>query len=321
MPNINLVLGIDIGGTNTSFGLVDGSGNIICAQSIETRPNDSAGKFVTRLHNHIEEMRTRVASPHHLCGIGVGVPNAHNFRGTIEKPVNLRWGNSVNFVKMIRQYYDIAISITNDAKAAAIGEMVFGNARGMKNFMVIALGTGLGSGIVVDGHLLYGNSGFAGELGHTVVKPDGRQCQCGKNGCLETYVSATGIVRTVSELLAVRREASPLRFIRYRDITSKLIFELAKEGDVIALEAFDQTARILGMKLADAVAHTSPEAIFLTGGMSMAGNILLKPTKRYLDAFLFRAYSGTVKLMLSGMEQGKSAILGAAALIWSEIYD
>jgi glucokinase len=260
-----------------------------------------------------------LTSPHHLCGIGIGVPNAHCFRGTIEKPVNLRWGHRVNIIKLIKKYYDIPISITNDAKAAAIGEMLFGNARGMKNFIVITLGTGLGSGIVVDGRLLFGHSGFAGELGHTVVNPDGRQCRCGKNGCLETYVSATGIVKTVSELLAVRREASPLRFISYSDITSKLIFELAKEGDVIALEAFDQTARILGMKLADAVAHTSPEAIFITGGMSMAGNVLLKPTRQYLDAFLFKAYDGTVKLMLSGLKEGKSAILGAAALIWREL--
>jgi glucokinase len=319
MSNMNIVLGIDIGGTNSSFGFVDREGNIIDATSIETQSNESAERFVSRLCKKIEEIRMGLPSPHNLCGIGIGAPNANYYRGTIERPVNFNWGDTVDIIELMQKFYDIPIVITNDANAAAIGEMLFGNARGMKHFMVITLGTGFGSGIVVDGRLLYGASGVAGELGHTVVDPEGRQCRCGKRGCLETYVSSTGVIRTVLKLLAERCEPSPLRAMSYCEITSKRIFELAEKGDKIALEAFDQTARILGMKLADAVAHTSPEAIFLTGGMAMAGDILLKPTKQYMKDFLFGAYNGTVKLMLSGMVAGKSAILGAAALIWNDL--
>lgn len=319
MSNVNIVLGIDIGGTNTSFGFVDRAGTIITETSMETKSNDSVKDFVSRLHYRIQEVRVDLPSHHSLCGIGIGAPNANYYRGTIEQAVHLNWGGTVDFAGLIRKYYNIPVSITNDANAAAIGEMLFGNARGMKNFMVITLGTGLGSGIVVDGHLLYGNRGFARELGHTMVDPAGRQCKCGKKGCLETYASATGLVRTALTLLAERCDPSPLRAMSSEEITSKRIFELAQKGDKIALEAFDQTARILGMKLADAIALTGPEAIFLSGGLSMAGDILLKPTQQYMEDFLFSAYKGSVKLMLSGMAPGKSAILGAAALIWSEL--
>lgn len=319
MSDKNLVLGIDIGGTKTAFGFVDRSSNILSAKSIETRPNDSADKFVSRLYDELEEARTGLPSDHRLCGIGIGAPNANYYRGTIEQAVHLNWGETVHFVELMRHYYNMRIALTNDANIAALGEMLFGHARGMKNFMVITLGTGLGSGTVVDGHLLYGSKGFARELGHTVVDPEGRQCRCGKKGCLETYASATGLVKTALLLTVEREDPSALRTMRAEAVTSKMIFELAKKGDKIALEAFDQTARILGMKLADAVALIGPEAIFLSGGLSMAGDILLKPTQHYMDDFLFRAYKGSVKLMLSGLEQGKSAILGAAALIWSEL--
>lgn len=319
MPDSDIVMGIDIGGTKTSFGFVDREGTLINAFSVPTEAHDSAETFLSRLHERIEEVRTGLPSPYNLCGIGIGAPNSNYYRGTIEKAVNLNWGDSVDFVGLIQRYYDLPIVITNDANAAAIGEMLFGNARGMKHFIVITLGTGLGSGIVVDGRLLYGASGFAGELGHTIVDPDGRQCGCGKRGCLETYVSATGIVRTALILLAERCNTSRLRSMTHEEMTSKKIFELALEGDAIALEAFDRTSRILGMKLADAVAHTSPEAIFLTGGLAMAGDLLLKPTQRYMDNFLFGIYRNTVTLMPSGMEAGKNAILGAAALIWSEL--
>lgn len=319
MRQKNLVLGIDIGGTKTSFGFVDREGAIFNATSMSTQGDESAQTFVSRLHQRIEESRVSLPSPHRLCGIGIGAPNAHHDRGTIEKAVNLNWGDTVDFVALIRKYYDLPISITNDANAAAVGEMLFGNARGMKHFLVITLGTGLGSGIVVDGHLLQGASGFAGELGHTIVDPDGRQCGCGKRGCLETYVSATGLIRTAFTLLAERSEPSPLRNMSYQEMTSEIIFNLAVQGDFIALAAFDRTARILGMKLADAVAHLSPEAIFLTGGLAAAGDLLLKPAERYMKDFMFRAFRGTAKLLPSGLETGKSAILGAAALIWNEL--
>lgn len=319
MQDRNLVLGIDIGGTKTSFGFVDREGTLINSSSIPTEAHDSAETLASRLYQRIEEVRGGLPSPHQLCGIGIGAPNANHYRGTIEKAVNLNWGETVDFVGLIRKHYDLPVSITNDANAAAIGEMLFGNARGMKHFLVITLGTGLGSGIVANGHLIHGASGFAGELGHTVVDPDGRQCGCGKRGCLETYVSATGLRRTAVTLLAERLDPSPLRAMSYQEMTSKHIFDLAVKGDIIALEAFERTARILGIKLADAVAHTSPEAIFLAGGLATAGDLLLKPTQRYMEDFLFGVYRGTVKLMPSGMETGKSAILGAAALIWNEL--
>ena len=189
----------------------------------------------------------------------------------------------------------------------------------MKHAIIITLGTGLGSGIIVNGELLYGADGFAGELGHTTVDPNGRHCACGKRGCLETYVSATGICRTVSELLAERLDASRLRDVSFSVLTSKMIYEAACDGDTIALAAFDTTARILGMKLADAVAHTSPEAIFLSGGLAAAGDLLITPTKRYLDEFLFNPYKGKVKLLLSELPVGSGAVLGAAALAWHEV--
>ena len=319
MADKDLVLGIDIGGTKTAFGFVDINGKLISITTMPTQSHQPAKTFVSRLHQRIEKVRVDLPSSHRLCGIGVGAPNAHHYRGTIEKAVNLNWGETIDFVGLIRKHYDLPVSITNDASAAALGEMLFGNARGMKHFIVITLGTGLGSGIVADGHLIHGASGFAGELGHIVVDPAGRQCGCGKRGCLETYVSATGLIRTTAELLAKLLDPSPLRAMSYQKITAKHIFDLAAKGDLIALAAFDQTARILGMKLADAVAHTSPEAIFLTGGLAAAGDILLKPTSRYMNNFLFGAYQGTVKLMPSGIEAGKSAILGAAALIWHEL--
>jgi len=188
MSNKKLVLGIDIGGTKTAFGFVDRSGNIISAKTIETKPCDSAEKYISRLHHQIEEMRTGLASYYRLCGIGIGAPNANCYRGTIEQAVHLNWGKSVHLVGLIRNYYKIPVSITNDANTAAIGEMLFGKACEMKNFIAITLGTGLGSGVVINGLLLNGSDGFARELGHTVVDPVGRQCRCGKKGCLETYV-------------------------------------------------------------------------------------------------------------------------------------
>jgi glucokinase len=243
--------------------------------------------LVSRLSERINDLRKTLPAKYHLKGIGIGAPNANYYRGTVENPVNLNWGAEVNLVKLVRQCYDLPVVITNDANAAAIGEMLFGGARGMRHFIVITLGTGLGSGIVSDGKLVYGADGFAGELGHTVVDPDGRQCACGKKGCLETYVSATGLCRTVSALLAERLDHSRLRDVRNSELTSKMIFEEAGSGDVIALEAFDVTARILWMKLADAVAHTRPGAIFLFGGLAKAAELLLEPTRRYMEGSSF----------------------------------
>jgi len=222
-------------------------------------------------------------------------------------------------VELFKSHFLLPVVLTNDANAAAIGEMVFGGAKKMKDFIVITLGTGLGSGIVVNGRLVYGHDGFAGEIGHTNVFPGGRQCGCGRRGCLETYVSATGIKRTVFDLLANSLEDSVLRTINFNDLTAEMIAKAAKEGDQIAKKAFDYTASILGQKLADSVAHTSPEAIFLFGGLSKSGDLLLVPTRKYLEENLLAVYRGKIKVLLSEMKEVNAAVLGASALIWDEL--
>ena len=319
MKTKDLVLGIDIGGSTTTFGFVDREGSLMLYDAMPTNASDTANAFVARLFGRIESAGKDIAAPYRLCGIGIGAPNAHHDRGTIERPPNLKWGETVNFTGLIRLCFGLPVAITNDANAAALGEMFFGGARGMNHFIVITIGTGLGSGFVVDGRLLYGASGFAGELGHTMVDPAGRLCACGKRGCLETYVSAPGLVKTVMELLETRSDPGLLRDIAVPDITSRKIFECAVAGDTVALAAFDSTARILGMRLADAVAHTSPEGIFLTGGVAEAGDLLLKPTQQYFYDFLYGVYRNTVTLQRSQLPSGQSAVLGAAALIWSEL--
>ena len=319
MQTNNYTIGIDIGGTTTSFGLVDLHGTLVGEATLATQANQPAHALVSRLCESLDELRTTLPPQSNISGIGIGAPNANYHRGTVENPPNLNWGVVTNLVDLFRQHFDVPIAITNDANAAAIGELLFGGARGMKHAIIITLGTGLGSGIIVNGELLYGADGFAGELGHTTVDPNGRHCACGKRGCLETYVSATGICRTVAELLAQRLDPSRLRDVTFSDLTSKLIYEAACKGDTIALAAFDTTARILGMKLADAVAHTSPEAIFLSGGLAAAGDLLITPTRRYLEEFLFNPYKGKVKLLLSELPAGSGAVLGAAALAWHEL--
>jgi len=319
MQTIDCVIGIDIGGTTTSLGLVDRHGSLICEATLATQAHQPADILVSRLYDAILKLRTALPPQTAISGIGIGAPNANYHRGTVENPPNLDWGESVNLVELFRLRYDLPVAITNDANAAAIGELLFGGARGMRHAIVITLGTGLGSGIIVNGELLYGNDGFAGELGHTVVDPEGRCCACGKRGCLETYVSATGLCRTVFELQAERRDPGRLRDVSFNALTSKQIYEAAREEDPIALAAFDATARILGMKLADAVAHTCPEAIFLSGGLAAAGDLLIAPTRRYLEEFLFTPYKGKVKLLRSELPEGKGAVLGAAALAWHEV--
>ncbi|MDD2850930.1 MAG: ROK family protein [Desulfuromonadaceae bacterium] len=315
MQTGNYVIGIDIGGTTTSLGFVDRNGIVRCEATLETLAEQRADTLVSRLSDTIVKLRGNSA----ISGIGIGAPNANYLRGTVENPPNLNWGASVNLVELFQQHYCVPVAVTNDANAAAIGELQFGIARGMKHVIVITLGTGLGSGIIVNGELLYGADGFAGELGHTTVDPEGRDCACGKRGCLETYVSAAGMCRTVCELLSQNCEPSSMREIRFNEMTSKQIYEAACNEDSIALAAFDITARTLGMKLADAVAHTSPEAIVLSGGLASAGDILLTPTRHYFEEFLFTPYKGKVKLSQSALPEGKGAVLGAAALAWAEV--
>ena len=315
---IEVTLGIDVGGTNTAFGFVDVNGKCVAESSIQTKAQNSAADLFSRLHPEVEKLYQIISDKYLLKGIGVGAPNANYYRGTVENPPNLKWG-VVNVVEILKQYYDVPVAITNDANASAIGEMLFGAAKGMKDVIVITLGTGLGSGVVVDGKLVYGSDGFAGEIGHTVYDPNGRQCGCGKKGCLETYASATGIKRTVMELLATSNEDSALRNVNYNDLDSKMIYTSALAGDKLAKEAFEITGKILGLKLADAVAVTSPEAIILFGGLALAGDMIINPTKKSLEENLFVVFKNKVKILPSGLPEGNSAVLGSAALIWNEI--
>jgi glucokinase len=316
--NTDITLGVDIGGTNTAFGFVDKGGNLITSSTIPTNTTDPADKFFKRLFFECESLLSVIGKKYNLVGIGIGVPNANYFKGTVEQPPNLKWG-TVNVVEIIKKHFSLPAVITNDANAVAIGEFQFGAAKGMKNFVVVTLGTGVGSGIFVNGKLYYGNDGFAGELGHTIYDPNGRDCGCGRKGCLETYVSAGGIKKTAYELLSNSSEKSELRNYKYEDLTPKIISEAAHRGDKIALKVYDFTTKILGIKLADLVAITNPEAIILFGGLTSAGNILFKATEKYMNIYLLNIFKNTVKLIPSGLSGGASAIVGAGALIWTEL--
>ncbi|MGA3287833.1 MAG: ROK family protein [Bacteroidota bacterium] len=318
MNQKEVVLGVDIGGTNTKFGYVDKSGNLLAEGEMPTEAHRPAEEFFERLHNQAEILFESKKENLKLVGIGLGAPNANYYKGTIEQPPNLSW-KFVDVVALLHRWYSIPIALTNDANAAALGEMLFGAAKGMKDFIVITLGTGLGSGIVANGELIYGHDGFAGEIGHTIVDPNGRQCGCGRRGCLETYASASGIRRTVEELLKMPDSPSELCEISLEQITSKRIFEAAQRGDKLALEAFELTGRYLGMKLADSVAHTSPEAIILFGGLAAAGDFIFSPTKKYMEKYLLDIFKNKVRLLPSGLPKGNSAILGAAALMWKQL--
>jgi glucokinase len=313
-----VVLGIDIGGTNTAFGFVDAEGKLLVEFSFPTHSQESAGKLFSRLHPEVKKLFSSLENNYQLVGIGVGAPNANYYKGTVELPPNLNWG-TVNIVELCEKYFSVPCAITNDANAAAIGELKFGAGKGLKDFIVITLGTGVGSGIIVNGELVYGHDGFAGEIGHTLYDVNGRQCGCGRKGCLETYASASGIKRTVFELLAETNYQSLLSGISFDELNSKMISDAALKGDKIALMAFDLTAKILGIKLADAVAHTSPEAIILFGGLANAGGLILEPTKKYMEEYMLNIFKDKVKILPSGLKNGNAAILGSAALIWNEL--
>lgn len=315
----DVVVGVDVGGTFTKFGIVDKDGNCLADSFIESDKHSDVKLFINDLHNAIEKLISNLGEDVSLKGIGIGAPNGNYYKGTIEQAPNLKWQGIVPFVDIFKEHYNLPIVLTNDANAAAMGEMMYGGAKGMKNFIVITLGTGLGSGIVVNGEVVYGNDGFAGELGHVNVKLKGRDCGCGRDGCLETYVSATGIKRTVFKLFSERVIESDLRNISYNDLTAKMIAEEALKGDQIAKEAFEYTGRILGNKLADTVAHTSPEAIFLFGGLVNAGDLILVPTRKYLEESLLPIYKGSVRVENSGLKDANVAVLGASALVWKEL--
>ena len=313
-----LSIGIDIGGTNTEIGLVDREGKIWAENSLKTAEYPKIESYVVALTEAINKCLNKVSQAYVLKGIGIGAPNGNFYSGSIEFAPNLIWTGVIPLVEMLNKNFHVKMALTNDANAAAMGEMIYGAAKDLKDFMVITLGTGLGSGIVVDGKVVYGHDGFAGEVGHTIYDPNGRQCGCGRKGCLETYASATGIKKTVIELLAKSDEKSILRSIPEEKLNSKDIHDAAVKGDKIALEAFDYTARILGLKLADSIAYTSPAAIFLFGGLALAGDYILKPTKKYMEENLLKIFQNKVRLELSGLMGKNAAVLGAAALIWDE---
>jgi glucokinase len=314
-----LIIGIDIGGTYTKFGYVDREGNIYAEGVAQTDTYQDVDDYLDNLVASLKESAKTITIEHTLRGIGIGAPNGNYYKGTVEYAPNLNWKGVIPLTDLVQKYYDLPVKLTNDANAAAIGEMIFGSAQNMQNFIVITLGTGLGSGIVVNGSLVYGHDGYAGELGHVNAVPNGRKCGCGNRGCLETYVSATGIKRTVFELLASEMKKSVLSGISFNEMDSKMIYEAAKNEDTIALMAFEKTGEILGRKLADAVAHTSPEAIFLLGGLAKSGDLIFKPVKKYMEDNLLFVYKNKVRILPSGLINKNAAVLGSGALIWNHL--
>lgn len=312
----SVAIGIDIGGTNTKIGVVDREGNLLQHTSIETTSYELVDDYFKGMANAIRELLGKMDGATSIAGVGVGAANGNYYTGTIDRSTNLRWKHSIPLAKMFQDEFQVPSLITNDANAAALGEMVYGNAKTMKDFVMITLGTGLGSGFVCNGSLLNGHHGIAGELGHTTVNPNGRYCNCGKRGCLETYVSATGIRRTVYKLLADHLEDSELRGISFDDLNTKMITEAALRGDLVAKSCFDYTGRILGIKLADTVVHTDPEAIFLFGGLAQAGDLIFAPTIRSMEENLMPLFRGKVKVLPSGLQNQAAPILGASSLIW-----
>ena len=311
-------IGIDIGGTNTVVGIVDRRGQILRKSSLKTAKHTEVEDFLDDLSEVINKLIDDADAKGLIRGIGVGAPNGNYFNGSIEFAPNLPWKGVIPFAQMLEARVGIPVALTNDANAAAIGEMTYGAARGMKDFIVITLGTGVGSGIVANGQLIYGHDGFAGELGHiTVRRNTGRLCGCGRVGCLEAYTSATGVVRTAREYLELKPDAqSLLRKIPIDKITSKDVFDAAVEGDEMALEIFRFTGEMLGEAFSDFVAFTSPEAIILFGGLAKAGDLIMNPIRETMEKNLLKIYKDKVKLLFSELKESDAAVLGASALGW-----
>ena len=310
------VVGIDIGGTNTVFGIVDARGTIIASSSIKTGAYEDVNDYVDEVCKNLLPLIIANGGVDKIKGIGIGAPNGNYYSGTIEFAPNLPWKGVIPLAAMFEERLGIPTALTNDANAAGIGEMTYGAARGMKDFIMITLGTGVGSGIVINGQLVYGHDGFAGELGHVVVDPAGRQCGCGRKGCLETYCSATGVARTAREFLVARSEPSLLRNIPSEEIQSKDVYDAAVKGDKLALEIFEFTGKVLGTALANFVAFSSPEAIILFGGLAKSGDYIMKPIQKALEENVLNIYKGKTKLLLSQLKDADAAVLGASALGW-----
>ena len=311
------VLGIDIGGTNTVFGIVDTRGTVIASNSIKTQKHSDINDYIDELYTEITRLIQLNDAVDKIHGIGIGAPNANYFTGTIEDGVNLIWPTPIPLAQLVRDKFGIPVAVTNDANAAAIGEMTYGAARGLKDFIMITLGTGVGSGIVINGQMTYGHDGFAGELGHMIVKRNnGRLCGCGRTGCLEAYCSATGVARSAREFLEVRTEPSLLRNLPIEAITSKDVYDAAINGDKLAIDIFNYTGTILGEAFADMMVFSSPEAFILFGGLAKSGELLMKPLREAMDKNMMGNFRGKAKVLLSELKEADAAILGASALGW-----
>lgn len=316
------VVGIDIGGTNTVFGIVDARGHVVASDSVKTKKHVDFDDYIEEFHDGLSRLISSHDAEDQIQGIGIGAPNANYYTGEILNPPNLPWGPVIPLAeKVSKAFGGIPVAVTNDANAAALGEMTYGAARGMKDFIMITLGTGVGSGIVINGQLVYGSDGFAGELGHVIMKRNnGRVCGCGRTGCLEAYCSATGVARTAREFLEVRNEPSMLRNLDIDTITSKDIYDAAMNGDKMSKEIFEFTGKILGEAFADMVAFSSPQAIILFGGLAKSGDLLIKPLKESFDKNILPTFRGKCKIILSELKESDAAVLGASALGWEAKY-
>ncbi len=317
--NEPLAIGIDLGGTGTKFGIVDRVGNVLFSSKMSTKKHKTVESFIDELYLHLNELINKAGGIGRMRGIGMGAPNGNFYSGTIEYAPNLPWRGIIPIAKMMSDKFKLDVTLTNDANAAAIGEMMYGAAKGMKDFIMITLGTGVGSGFVANGQLIYGHDGFAGEIGHTIVIPDGRIHEgTGKKGSLESYASATGVRLTALEVLENNNEPSLLRSLNKEEIDSKAVYDAAIKGDKLALEIFEYTGRILGISLANAVMISSPEAIILFGGLTKAGDLILKPTRKYMEENLIQVFQNKVKILISHLKESDAAILGASALVWEK---
>ena len=311
------VVGVDIGGTGTKFGIVDNVGNVLFASEISTKKHEQVHTFIDELHQELSVLIEKVGGVGRIKGIGVGAPNGNVYTGNIEYAPNLPWKGIIPLARMLQDKFKIPVRLTNDANAAAVGEMMYGAAQGMKDFIMITLGTGVGSGIVANGQLVYGHDGFAGELGHTTIIPDGRlHPGTGKKGSLESYASATGVAQSAIEILENTDRPSLLRDIPKGELNSKAVFEAATKGDEVAKEVFAFTGKVLGMALANFVMFSSPEAIILFGGLTKAGDLILKPNREHLEANVIEIFQNKVKILVSHLKESDAAILGASALMW-----
>jgi glucokinase len=319
MAKKEVAVGVDLGGTNTVFGFVDRDGNILAQDTLKTTEYVEIEVFIAALYEKIKIAGQKIGNGFEVIGFGIGAPMGNINKGTIEHAAGLPWKGIVPFADIFHTHTDLPVILTNDANAAAVGEMIYGGAKGMKNFVVITLGTGLGSGFVIDGKLVYGADGFAGEIGHTAIRPgdSNRDCGCGRKGCLETYVSATGLKRTCLKIMADSLQPSELRKYSFEELNAEMIHDAAKKGDYIAKRAFNHTGRMLGFKLADVVAHTNPEAIFLFGGLALAKDLIFEPAKAYMEENLLSIYKGKVKLLASELSTQNAAVLGASSLVWT----